>query len=143
MGLRQRDRQTGRGTDRQGDRQTDRETDRQRDRQTDRPLSQHVSAPAVPGGRSAGIRTRRRPAFALEPRGTDSLLTVTRPLWRWGSGPPPTFATTRSPQGPRIGLGGHVGSPQATDVAAGRFVSLFLPCSSLASNGNVCEGATV
>lgn len=85
------ERQTGRQTRRQGEGETE----------TDRALTQHVSAPAVPGGRSIVILARRQPLFALEPRrhhlpssqvtpapGPASHLEV-------GSGSLPVFAATR------------------------------------------------
>ena len=85
------ERQTGRQTRRQGEGETE----------TDRALTQHVSAPAAPGGRSIVILARRQPLFALEPRrhhlpssqvtpapGPASHLEV-------GSGSLPVFAATR------------------------------------------------
>ena len=102
---RDRERHTERDTDRQTEmeRQTGRQTRRQGEgeTETDRALTQHVSAPAVPGGRSIVILARRQPLFALEPRrhhlpssqvtpapGPASHLEV-------GSGSLPVFAATR------------------------------------------------
>lgn len=127
--------------------QTDRgQTDRQRDRQTDRALSQHVSAPAVPGGRSAGILTRRRSSFALEPHrhrfpphGDPTPGPPPAPSGGGAQAPHPPLPRHGALRGPAAASAAMWALPRRPTSQPAAVCPGFCRGSSLAPNGNVCE----